>query len=154
MLVLTTWISIKIWLSLQDKSHHVTAHHAKCAIFILQPFVSLAYDTFASSSVLVLLITMWSWVCYIIIFRVYLTFVKAVLIILKHATFLRVSMPPDKALAQAELDYQQANVDSDIQEHLTAFSTEISVERFASFILATNFGLYFGICLNIISSVF
>jgi hypothetical protein len=52
-------------------------------------------------------------------------------------------MPPEAALTQAELDYQEANVDSDIQEYLTAFSSEISVENIADFIMATNFGLYF-----------
>jgi len=64
--------------------------------------------------------------------------ILAVLIILKHATFLRLSKQSESALIQAELDYQKANIDSTIQEHLNASSTEVSIENFAGFIMATN----------------
>ena len=155
MSVLTVWISMKISLSLQDNSSHaqghITAHHSKCAIFILQPLVSLADDTFSSSLALVLSITIWFWVFYIIIFRVYLTFVQVVLIILKHATFLQLSKPSQLALIQADLDYQKANIDSKIQEHLNASSLEVSIEKFAAFVMATNISLYIFASVTILS---
>jgi len=64
--------------------------------------------------------------------------ILAVLIILKHATLLRVSKTSQLALIQAELDYQEANIDSAIQEHLNASSLEVSIENFAGFVVATN----------------
>ena len=69
----------------------------------------------------------------------YLTFVKAVILILKHATFLRLSnLSPESALTHAELDYREAKIDLKIQQHLTASSQEQSVELFAAFIMATD----------------
>jgi hypothetical protein len=69
-------------------------------------------------------------------FRVWLTFVQAVILILKHATFLWLSNNPDVALTQAELDYQESNIDLKIQEYLKAFSSE-DVSQFADFIKVT-----------------
>jgi len=77
--------------------------------------------------------------------RVYLTSVAAIILILKHATFLCLSnMASEVALTQAELDYQEANVDLIIQQHLTAFShwKDQSVEQFFGFIMATDIGLF------------
>jgi BarA-like signal transduction histidine kinase len=59
-------------------------------------------------------------VFHVFIFRVYLTFEKAVTLILKHATLLRFSNLPKAALTYAELDYQKANIDVAIQQHLMA----------------------------------
>jgi hypothetical protein len=73
-----------------------------------------------------------------LIFRVYLTLVKAVTLILKHATFLRISMTSKAALTNAELNYQKANIDVTIQEHLTACASEQSVEQFVVFIMSTD----------------
>ena len=73
--------------------------------------------------------------------RVYLTFEKAVTLILKHATFLRLSHLPKAALTYAELDYQKANIDMTIQQHLVTHGPEHSVEQFAGFIMSTNIGL-------------
>ena len=71
----------------------------------------------------------------------YLTFVKAVIIILKHATFLRLSnLSPKSALTIAEKDYQEMNVDLTIQQHLMASYQENAVERFAAFVMATDIG--------------
>jgi hypothetical protein len=76
---------------------------------------------------------------------VYLTFVKAVILILKHATCLhgqgsnRLS-----ALALADLDYCKANIDLNIQQYLKAYSehsVKHSVEEFAHFIMATEIGV-------------
>ncbi|KAH9047725.1 hypothetical protein EDB84DRAFT_1575169 [Lactarius hengduanensis] len=65
--------------------------------------------------------------------------VLAVILIFKHATFLRISNPtPGSALTRAELDYRDANIDSSIQQYLTASSQEHSVELFAAFIMATD----------------
>ena len=102
----------------------------------------LAYDIDLSSSLSPVLIIIWSLVIHFIIFRLYLTFVEAVILILKHATFLLLSgLLPEPAVTQAELDYQKANIDLKIQQHLASSSTEVqSVEQLTSFIMATDFG--------------
>ena len=65
---------------------------------------------------------------------------KAVIIILKHATFLRLSnFPSQQALRMASLHYQQANIDSKIQKYLT--TCQESVTQSVGFIMATNIGL-------------
>jgi hypothetical protein len=75
---------------------------------------------------------------------VYLTFVEAVILILKHTTFLRLSTPElTAALTQAELDYQVSNIDLKIEEYLKAFSSsDASVVQFADFIKATEIGVF------------
>ena len=72
----------------------------------------------------------------------YLTLVEAVILILKHATILQLSYRPEKALTQAGQDYQDADIDLKVQEHLKAFTPEDTVEKFADFIMATNIGLF------------
>ncbi|KAF8272798.1 hypothetical protein EI94DRAFT_1697176 [Lactarius quietus] len=70
---------------------------------------------------------------------VYLTFVKAVILILKHATFLLLkNLQSGLAITHAELDYQKANTDLKIQQYLMASSQEPSVEQLASFIMDTD----------------
>lgn len=65
----------------------------------------------------------------------------AVILILKHATFLLpLGISWQSALVHADHDYQQANIDLKIQEHLAASSQEHSVEQLASFIMATDIG--------------
>ena len=76
---------------------------------------------------------------------------KAVILILKHATTLRTSNGPEKALALAGKDYKKANVDFKIQEYLKEFTSEDSVEKFADFIMTTNIGLFICLYLPIIS---
>ncbi|KAN0137558.1 hypothetical protein V8E53_004609 [Lactarius tabidus] len=71
----------------------------------------------------------------------YLTFVEAVILILRHATFLRLSNESEAALTQAELDYQESSIDLKIQEYLEAFASE-DVSQFASFIKATEIGVF------------
>ena len=79
---------------------------------------------------------------YFIILRAYLTVMEAVILILKHTTFLHISNPSQKsALTQAEKDYQAANIDMKIQEFLTPSSQEVSVEKLAQFIMANDLGL-------------
>jgi len=56
----------------------------------------------------------------VIFVRAYLTFLKAVVIILKHATSLRHSKFPGPALIQADCDYQKANIDKKIQKYVVA----------------------------------
>jgi hypothetical protein len=80
-------------------------------------------------------------VFHVFTFRLYLTFEKAVTLILKHATFLRLSNFPKPALTYAELDYQKANIDVTIQQHLITHGSEHSVEQFTSFIISTDIGL-------------
>ena len=75
----------------------------------------------------------------------YLTIVKAVILILKHATFLRLSWlfsDPTKALIHAEQDYQEANIDWTIQQHLEASPYKHSVTHVLGFIMATDIGLF------------
>jgi len=62
----------------------------------------------------------------------------AVILILKHATFLQLSNPSELALTYAELSYQRANTDVTIQQYLTACASEQSVEQFAGFIMGTD----------------
>ena len=77
---------------------------------------------------------------------------EAVILILKHATALRLSnLPPELALAHAEKDYQKANIDLKIQEHLKATSEKPSVKHFADFIMATDIGLFILASVMIIS---
>ena len=76
-------------------------------------------------------------------FRIYLTFVKAVTLILKHATLLRTLNEPEGALTKADLNYQKANIDQSIQQYLMACASELSVEQFTSFIMGTDIGLFF-----------
>jgi hypothetical protein len=68
--------------------------------------------------------------------------VKAVTLILKHATLLRTSYLPKEALAKVEQNYQKANIDESIQQYLTACASELSVEQFAGFIMDTDIGLF------------
>jgi hypothetical protein len=77
-------------------------------------------------------------VFHVFIFRIYLTLVKAVTLILKHATFLQISISSKSALISTELNYQKANVDVTIQQHLTACGSEQSVEQFVGFIMSTD----------------
>ena len=70
-----------------------------------------------------------------------LIFGKAVTLILKHATFLRFSNLPESALTSAELDYQRANIDVIIQQHLITHGPEHSIEQFTHFIMNNDIGL-------------
>ncbi|KAH9040351.1 hypothetical protein EDB85DRAFT_130859 [Lactarius pseudohatsudake] len=65
--------------------------------------------------------------------------ILAVILIFKHATFLRLSnIASESVLTRAELDYRDANIDLYVQLYLTASSQEYSVELFAAFIMAIN----------------
>jgi hypothetical protein len=79
---------------------------------------------------------------YVFTFRLHLTLEKAVVLLLKHATFLRVSNLPESALTYAVLDYQKANIGVAIQQHLMASAPKHSVEQFSGFIMGTNIGLF------------
>ena len=84
----------------------------------------------------------------------YLTIVKAVILLLKHATTLLLSKGSKESLIKAGLDYQKANIGLKIQAYLMAFTPEDSVENFADFIMTTNIGLFLYIHLyDLISSV-
>ena len=74
-----------------------------------------------------------------------LTFVKAVILILKHATVLRLSnQSPKSALTCVELNYQRANIDLKIQQYLQTTSQEQStIEQFVHFIMTTDIGLFY-----------
>ena len=75
-------------------------------------------------------------------FESYLTFVKAVTLILKHATLLRSSNLPKAALTNVDWDYQRQNIDESIQQYLAASASDASVEQFASFIMGTEIGMF------------
>ena len=112
----------------------------------------MAYNIFLSSALPpVLAVIIWCLVFHSIVSRVYLTFVKAVILILKHATFLRLSMSSESAITQVEMDYQAANIDLKIQQHLAASCQELSVKQFANFIMATDIGLFILSSVKIIS---
>jgi hypothetical protein len=118
----------------------------------------MAHDTYLSrlsSLVLVIITGIWSLVFHFTIFGMYLTCVEAVILILKHATFLCLSnLSPKSALTRAELDYQKANVNSIIQQYCTTSPQEHSVEQlelFAAFIMATDIGSFILASVEIIS---
>ena len=50
-------------------------------------------------------------------------------------------MSHESALKEADLDYQEANIDLKIQEYLTTCEVQ-SVKEFVSFIMATNISLF------------
>src|SRR6266404_6316270 len=95
--------------------------------------------------------TQWSsfdtWYFPVIFFRPYLTFPKAVVLILKHATSLHHSMLPGPALIQVNLDYQTAGVDKKVQQHITA-SQGHSAELDTAFIMAIEMVHLFCACSN------
>jgi len=73
----------------------------------------------------------------------HLHFMLAVIIIFKHATFLKSSQESSYevnklVLIQAEKDYQAGDIKLKIQQHLEASSQEHTVEQFAHFIMATD----------------
>jgi hypothetical protein len=84
---------------------------------------------------------------------VYLTIVEAVILILKHATFLCLSnsLSPQSALIHAELEYQKANVDMKIQqlEEPKAYSQEHFIELFTGIIMAFDIGSFIPASLKI-----
>ncbi len=102
----------------------------------------MAYNIYLSS--LLSLVLICSLVFHSIIFRAYLTIFEAVILILKHATLLCLSnfLSSSSALTQVEQNYQEANIDLIIQEHLDASSQECSIELHASFIMAAHLGLF------------
>ena len=67
---------------------------------------------------------------------------KAVTLILKHATLLRTSNLPEAALTNVDLGYQRQNIDESIQQFLTACASDVSVEQFTDFIMGTEIGLF------------
>ena len=74
-----------------------------------------------------------------------LIFVEAIIIILKHASFLRFSdVSRHSVLSIAEKNYLQANMDFEIQQFLAEHSQEHlgehSVGLFADFIMANDIG--------------
>ena len=108
--------------------------------------LALTYDIYlSSSSSMNIALSICSLVFCVFIFRVYLTFAKAVTLILKHATLLRTSMSPNSALTNVDQNYQKANVDVIIQQHLTVHVAEQSVAKsvaqFVDFVMSTDIGL-------------
>ena len=67
---------------------------------------------------------------------------QAVILILKHALFLRLSNSQDTALTNAGLDFQKADINLKIQDYLKAYSPEHSIEESASFIMATDICMF------------
>ena len=141
---LTTWL---------DEAHYVAAHHSKCIIFELSLPVSVANDLYLSSvSYLVLAIIIWWLVLHLFFILSVINYVKAVILIFKHATFLHLSnSSAESALTYAEKDFWASKIDLKIQEHLVASSHNNSVEQFAHFIMATDIGLFILASVKIIS---
>ena len=134
----------------QSTSYHFIPF--KMWYLFLYPSLALTYDIYiSSSSSKNLAISICSLVFHIFIFSVYLIPVKAVTLILKHATYLRTSMSPESALADADLNYQKANIDVTIQQHLTACAAEQSAEQFVHFIMSTDISLF--IFLTFVTSI-
>ena len=69
---------------------------------------------------------------------------QAVLLIFKHAMFLHHSNTTESALHLAGLNYQKKDIDLKIQDFLKESSSEQSIEKFASFIMATDSGMPIG----------
>ena len=102
----------------------------------------MAYNIYLSS--LSSLVLIWSLVFHSFVFSAYLTVIKAVILILKHATLLCLSsfLYPSSALTQVEKNYQEANIDVNIQEYLDASPQQHSIEPHAGFIMAAHLGLF------------
>jgi len=80
--------------------------------------------------------------------------VEAVILILKHATFLRLSNFSCKsALTHAELAYREANINLKIQQFLKTFSQEnpVQLQLFSGFIMGIDIGLFILVFVTIIS---
>ena len=135
---------------IKQKSHFLlrqsTLYHFlpfKMWYLFVSPSLALIYDIYlSSSSKKNLVISICSLVFHVFIFRVYLTLVKAVTLILKHATFLQTSMSSKSAVNKAEQKYHKAKIDVTIQEHLTACAGQQSEEQFVSFIMSTDLSLF------------
>ncbi|KAF8264866.1 hypothetical protein EI94DRAFT_425813 [Lactarius quietus] len=83
---------------------------------------------------------------------IYLTFVKAVILILKHASFLmQSSLASELALTHAGLDYQEADINFKIQQYLKASSLWHLFQNYAKFIMATDIGVFIVSFLTVIS---
>ena len=67
---------------------------------------------------------------------------KAVTLILKHATLLQTSNLPKAALTNVDLEYEKQNIDESIQQYLTAHASHLSEEQFAGFIMGTEIGWF------------
>ena len=102
----------------------------------------MTYDIYLSS--LLSLILIWSLVFHSFIFSACLTVVKAVILILKHATLLCLStfLSSSSALTQVEQTYREANIDLNIREFLNASPQENFIELHAGFIMAARLGLF------------
>ena len=75
---------------------------------------------------------------------------KAVTLILKHATLLQTSnLKIKEVLINVDLNYRKANIDESIQQFLIACASELSVEQFASFIMVTDIGLLYSFSLSL-----
>ena len=66
---------------------------------------------------------------------------KAVTLILKHATLLQTSNSVS-ALTNVDLDYQKQDIDESIQQYLTAHASHLSQEQFVGFIMGTEIGWF------------
>ena len=126
-----------IWLFLIRQSRLCHCPPFRMYILILLISVYMAYDIYLSSSPFptVSIVISWLLVFQSIVFRVYLTFVAAVILILKHATFLQLSASFGSALTQSELDYQQANINLIVQKHLSS-----PKQDYVAFIMGTKIG--------------
>ncbi len=69
-----------------------------------------------------------------------MTFPKVLVLIFRRATSLRLSLLPGLALIQADLDYQNSDVDQKIQQYISA-SQGPSVELDKAFIMGIEIGL-------------
>ena len=77
---------------------------------------------------------------------------QAIILIFKHAMFLRHLNTTESALNLAGLDYQKADINLKIQDYLQASSPEHSVEEAASFVMATEIGMFIVVCIIILIS--
>ncbi len=130
-------LHLTLW---SDCNDYVTYHLSKCNVFVLPSFACTAHHISLFSTLpLASVVIIWYLVFPIIFIRAYLTFPKAVVLILKHATFLRPFMLPGPALIQADLGYQKAHIAQKIQQHVIACK-EHSVEMDKAFIMAVEIG--------------
>ena len=84
-----------------------------------------------------------------------MTLVEAVILVLKHATFMRLSnsgknFTRQSSLARADVHYEEASIDLKIQEFLKT-SQEQSIMQFVDFIMATDIGLFIFTSVKLIS---
>ena len=135
-----------------DSKSYVPAHHSKCTVLVLLMFSCTVHGiSFCSAPRLALMAIIWCLVAPFNLVEAYLTFPKVFILILRHATSLRLSLLPGPALIQADLDYQKTDVDQKTQQYVSACQGP-SAKLDKDFIMCIEIGLSILLSVQIIQA--